>query len=488
MKQHTFRRMLSAVMLVVLAAASATCGGAKDEPAASEPVTLKVMYYEEGGFFREYGELLMMKFPGIDFEVVSTTGLYANSSEPYDPEAALIKLIEERNPDLLFLNEYQYAKFYQEGRLVNLEPKIEADGYDIETIAPGVIDMLRERAGGQLHGLAPTFQSQALFYNVDLFDEYGIPHPTDRMTWEEVIQLARRFPTGGSGDDRIYGINFDTYTQPTEILNLIARTEGLMLADPVTKQMTVKNENWARALSMVAELYRSGIAPSPQDPSQQPAVMSYEDYLFGNPFSAGKSAMTINGPYFLDQLRQAAQHSPDRAVNYEVVTMPADPVNRERGGSFDVYQIFAISATSDAQNAAWEVLKFINSGDVARIKSRSSTNLLSRMGYAERNGRSIEAFYGLKPPAAPPIYFDESGQLPGIFIGTVYSVLSRELAALINGEKTVDDVLDILHDEGQKALLAAETAPPPGDPATGAADVHIGIVEGDADGAEVDTP
>src|SRR5690606_36620994 len=113
--------------------------------------------------------------------------------------------------------------------------------------------------------------------------------------------------------------------------------------------------------------------------------------------------------------------------------------------------------------------KFINSGDVARIKSRSSTNLLSRKGYAERNGRSIEAFYGLKPPAAPPIYYDDSGQLPGIFIGTVYSVLSRELAALINGEKTVDDVLDILHDEGQKALLAAETAPPPGDPATGAA-------------------
>lgn len=199
MNRIRFKTWIIAVVCLVPAMLAAACSGS-DSPSlfADQEATLKVLHYDESQFFREYGELLYAKYPHLEIEVVSTNSLYPSNPEPdFDYQEAFNRFVEERNPDLLMLAEYQYQEFYEHGRLLNLEPKIEADGYDIETIASGVIDLLRERAGGQLHGLAPSFNSQALFYNPALFDQYGIPHPTDHMTWEEVFELARQFPTGG---------------------------------------------------------------------------------------------------------------------------------------------------------------------------------------------------------------------------------------------------------------------------------------------------
>lgn len=442
------------VVSLVLAVMLAACGGG-DRPAsfADQNVTLKVMYYEEAQFFRDYGELLFAKYPNLEIEVASTNSIYpANPGPDFNYEEAFATFIEERNPDLLMLSEYQYQEFYEEGRLINLEPKIEADQYDIESIAPGVIEMLRERAGGQLHGLAPRFNNQALYYNPALFDQYGIPHPTDHMTWEEVFDLARQFPTGGASDERIYGISFEDHMRPVYLLQNIAHTEGLAFADPVTRQMTIQNENWDRLLRMLADLYRSDALPAPKTPEEMFMGGTYEEYLLSNLFVAGRSAMTVNSPYLMDMLRQAADRLPDRAVDYALVTAPVDSANRERGGSINVYNIFAIHATSEAQDAAWEVLKYLNSDEMARIKSRSTMDLLSRTGYAERGGVNLEAFYKLIPPNAPTVY-EEFGDLPNFF-GGFQMLLEQELDALIEGTKTVEEVLDTLHNEGQKLLMA----------------------------------
>lgn len=53
--------------------------------------------------------------------------------------------------------------------------------------------------------MAPSISTRALFYNKDLFDRYGVPYPTNAMTWDDVLALAKRFPTKGEGEGRIYG-------------------------------------------------------------------------------------------------------------------------------------------------------------------------------------------------------------------------------------------------------------------------------------------
>lgn len=457
MSRISFKR-LAVVMALACSLVLAACSGTgKDENPldGGQTVTLKVMYYEESSFFRDFGELLYANFPNLEFEVVSTTGLYSPVPDPaFDYNKAFIQFIEENNPDILVLSVDEYRRLYEENRLVDLEPKIASDNYDIESLSPTVIELLRELSGGQLHGLAPKFNSQALFYNVDLFNEYGVPHPTDQMTWEEVFQLAKRFPAGDSEENRIYGINFNDYIQPVDIVNNIARTEGIRYVDPESMQMTIKNDDWERILSMVADLFHSGVTPAPRDPNEPFIIPNYDDYLFSNPFSAGTSAMTITDTYFLDTLNQAAQRAPERAVNFEMVTAPASSADRERGGSVNIFQIFAINATSDAADAAWEVIKFVNGDDLARAKSRSSSELLTRTDYMTRFGRNIEAFYKLKPS---PLMYESTDDLPDAFNFGFYGLFSGELNALVRKEKTVDEVLDVLQTEGQKLLMSGDS-------------------------------
>src|SRR5690606_23647078 len=102
-----------------------------------------------------------------------------------------------------------YAQLVEEGGVMELETMIKKDGFDTDGMHPAVIELLKEQGGGQLYGLAPTFSSSALFYNADLFEEHGIEPPSDRMSWQDVMQLAARFPTGGSEEERIYGFSTD---------------------------------------------------------------------------------------------------------------------------------------------------------------------------------------------------------------------------------------------------------------------------------------
>ena len=84
----------------------------------------------------------------------------------------------------------------------------EDEKFNKETLIPGLLDYMKEMGGGKLYGLSPSFYSQVIFYNKDMFNKYGIPLPEDRMSWEKVFELAQRFPTDGAKDKRVYGLSF----------------------------------------------------------------------------------------------------------------------------------------------------------------------------------------------------------------------------------------------------------------------------------------
>ncbi|MCD9025964.1 hypothetical protein [Cohnella silvisoli] len=48
-------------------------------------------------------------------------------------------------------------------------------------------------------------------YNKDLFTKYEVPLPEDGMSWDSLLQLAARFPTSGTSEERIYGIKTNPY-------------------------------------------------------------------------------------------------------------------------------------------------------------------------------------------------------------------------------------------------------------------------------------
>jgi multiple sugar transport system substrate-binding protein len=417
------------------------------EPMGTEDeASLRVMFWDEQSFMSQYGNLFLSKFPNVDIQVARTDSLYA-----YEGGGQPVKMTEylkEQQPDVLMLDPAQYAELLEAGELVELETMINKDGYDVEGMHPAVIELIKEVSGGRLYGLAPTFNSLALYYNIDLFRRYGIEPPTDRMSWADVLQLAGRFPTTGNAEERVYGLSGDT-PEKFNLIWQIGTGLGLNFADPSAKQITLNTPAWRGVFETVLGGIRAG---SLYMPASYQGEMSYAEYLQGDLFVGGRSAMTLNGPWLIQKLNEAEQELKDIApVNWAVVTVPVDPSNPDVSGSFSLGTIFAIRADSPNKSAAWEFIKYVNGDEYAKIQSRTvSGDFLTRTAHIkEHDGKSLEPFYALKPrpPAANPL-----NVMPAGFLGQFGMLLEEEIQAVLDDKKTLDEALAAMETRGQSAL------------------------------------
>src|SRR5690606_28174800 len=102
-----------------------------------------------------------------------------------------LDLLKDQAPDIIHTRRPNtFEQLVEHGYLQDLTSLIKRDKFDIDNFDKGIIDLLRSKGNGKLYGLAPTFSGRALFYNKSIFAEYNVPYPTDRMSWEEVLQLA----------------------------------------------------------------------------------------------------------------------------------------------------------------------------------------------------------------------------------------------------------------------------------------------------------
>jgi multiple sugar transport system substrate-binding protein len=419
-----------------------------------EKVTIKVMYYDERNFFQQYGNLFISKFPNVDIEVISNQGIYG---EGKDPEKEFDKLIDEKKPDVLMLDINRYEKMATDGKLLGLDPVIKKDKFDIENISPAITDILRSKGNGTLYGLSPTFYSSVLFYNKDLFEQNGVELPRDQMSWSEVLELAKRFPTTGDEAKRIYGFFQNNYgpTSFYQFASMIGGVEKLSLADPETLTVTLDTEDWKRVFQTSLDALNSKAINS-EPANNNNMAMTYEDSLKRDYFVSGRAAMTLGSYNTIDQIKQAkAQIKDYQEFNWDVVTIPVDPKNPDVTTSgFGLYELFAINAQSTEQRAAWEFVKYLNSDEFARVMSRSTQQLLSRTSYIkEMEGHNLEAFFKLKADTTP--YLDYA-KMPPNFFQSIFQIIDGEMKPVLEGKKSLDEVMPIIQAKGQEAMEKAK--------------------------------
>ncbi|MFC0213594.1 ABC transporter substrate-binding protein [Paenibacillus chartarius] len=458
--------LMSALLLSACSAAApagGTASGQSSGPALKEmgkdeKATIKVMYHDKNFFFQEYGNMFSAKFPNIDVEVVSMQGMYG---EGKDYKKEYQKLFDTEKPDVIFVQDLnQLEKLGAEGRLLALDDVIKQDKFDIDQIHPPVIELLKAHGDGKLYGLTPEYYSNVIYYNKDLFEKYGVPLPTNKMSWEDLLQTAKRFPTDGKPEERVYGFaayNYGGKEVGYMYLSSMAATLGLRSVDPERMSVTMETDGWKRALQTTVDALKSGAVYVPQEEAPMNQPRSYEDYLKSNPFIAGRAAMTMDGSYLMQNLERAKEVIKDmKPVNWDVVTMPVDPNNPDVSNELSLNGIFAVNAQASNLRAAWELVKYINSDEMARVRSKSTESLLTRKAYMkERDGHSLEPFYMLKPASAS--YYKDFEKVPVGFFMAFRPIMNTEIQAIVDGKKTVDEALKSMQEQGQAALTKAKT-------------------------------
>ncbi|MDQ0116343.1 ABC transporter substrate-binding protein [Paenibacillus harenae] len=439
------------VLTIILSGCSIFEGKSDSKLNENQKYTLKVMYWNKQYFLQKYGNLFQAKFPNVELQVVSTDSIRQAGKNPNDE---LIKLIEQEKPDVLLLNYDQYKLLSDQARLYNLETSLSQDEYDISTINQKVIDLLRDNSQSALFGIAPTFSSQVIYYNRDLFDQYGIEYPVDQMTWEEVLHLAMRFPSDDlQEEDRIYGFAREFEHDSYSLIEQMASVQGLVPSQD--GNLHIDSESWQDIFETAVDALRSNSIYYPNDDQGQTMFENNEDYLKSNMFLTGKSAMTLSDYTLIGNIKDASNVLKNtKPVNWDIVTSPVDALARDTNYGFTIREIFSIDRDSSNILPAVEFIKFIGSEEIAKMLSNSIGELPSRSEYSlEYEGRKLDSFYKLNSRNTSQSGLDQN-QIA--FNSAFRTIVNEELRKVIVNDFSFEEAMLLIRQRGQNTLLNAE--------------------------------
>ncbi|OPA77578.1 hypothetical protein BVG16_14115 [Paenibacillus selenitireducens] len=455
------RKFYSLLLVSVLALSLFLSACSKDKNALKllgedEQVKLKVVCFDENYFYQQYANYFSMKYPNVEFEVISTNKMQQELEESKNPDSneAYTKFIEKNQPDVLMLYANQFEKFASAGKLYELDTMIKQEKFDMDSIIPNVIQLLKDKGGGKIYGLAPTFSAQAIYYNIDMFQKYGVDLPKNQMTWEEVLQLAKRFPTGGSEKDREYGLYMDYGMTPSNFIMMVANTENLRLVDKEEEKVQFDAEQWRKVYQLVVDGFQSKTLVN-RDMNMQGGTM--ESYYQGKTFLMGKTAMAIGGTWLTNEMQRVKDDLKDyKPFQWGVVTAPVSAMDPNTADSMYLDEIIAINAQSPNTRAAWEFVKFVNGPEMAKMQSRQlSGSLPTRKEFIkDKENHDLSAFYMLTPRAKNVTYRFE--KTPESFFQTILQVMDEQTKQVLDNTQSADQAITNIQKQLQEGLIKAK--------------------------------
>ncbi|MFH1593588.1 MAG: sugar ABC transporter substrate-binding protein [Candidatus Omnitrophota bacterium] len=179
----------SVTLAVILIGATLLFGcGGKTEEAGSGPIEIKVAFWgapDEVNVIAEIIKTWQESHPDITVRLEHT---------PYRgyAEKLLTRIAGRSAPDIICTEVDLFVTFQTKGVLLNLTPFIDADpGLDASAFYPEIID--RFSVAGKLFAIPrDTAPFACVYYNKRLFDEAGIPYPTDDWDVYDLLDKAKR--------------------------------------------------------------------------------------------------------------------------------------------------------------------------------------------------------------------------------------------------------------------------------------------------------
>ncbi|RIE04147.1 extracellular solute-binding protein [Cohnella faecalis] len=397
-KKYRYRQAAAAIVCTVLLGAGyllrddladwmRKAPAAKPVISDDEEVRLSVQYYDTGSLLQRYSTFII-RHPSVRLEAVSPPQGEAYTAEGY------VSWAKKSSADIFQVPLAYVDDMSREGLIKPLDAWIKRDSYDIESLYKPVVQAIREAGAGQLYGLAPSFETYALYYNKTLFNAANIPLPKDGMTWEEVWNLAAQFGESPKGND-IAGLSFGRYS-PAASLSLLGQSMGLRLTSADGKLPTIDTPGWRKALEPLARGWREGWI-SKQQPKKREGDILMKDLYMEDPFLTGKSAMSFASSIYMNDIRSAEKLIPFQD-KWGAVTQPTATGNPNDSRLFGVSYIYAINSSSKDADAAWELLKAMVSKNQALRDKRNNYSSLSAIPLTD-NSEPEDVFFESSNPS-----------------------------------------------------------------------------------------
>ncbi|MDR1263440.1 MAG: sugar ABC transporter substrate-binding protein [Oscillospiraceae bacterium] len=242
--------------------------------AHAEDVTITFAFWDtnqEPGM-KAIAEAYMAAHPGVKIETqVTPWDQYWTKLEAGAQGGAL--------PDVFWIHSNQFFKYASAGMLLDLN-SLE---YDYSPYPSGITALYNYE---DVHYAIPKdYDTIALAYNKEIFDNAGIAYPDDTWDWAKLLEVATALTDAEAG---IYGIAAPQDTQ-SGYYNLVYQNEGFIFENGVPG---FDQEATQEAIQFWVDLQTQGVSPSQ-------AAMT--DLSATEQFTSGKAAMIFVGSWMMSQ-------------------------------------------------------------------------------------------------------------------------------------------------------------------------------------------
>jgi multiple sugar transport system substrate-binding protein len=308
-------------------------------PAAAGPVTLTWAMWgdsEELKAHQAVADAFMAQHPDIKVELVAAPW------DDYNTKLRTLIASGDKNLYDVFFYGFNVEELVRQGVIEDLAPYADKSGYDLSDYWPGILD--RATVDGKPYGLVRDADASVLYYNMDIFDEAGVPYPTADWTWDDLRAAAEKL-TKVEANGRVsrYALGMEAGKADAWL-----RANGGGYVDDFANptRCILDTPESMEALNFFHDMIANNYIMKPADLATGGGDSAA--------FQQGKVAMILQNASRIPAFNAAG-------MNYDIAPIPLTPngqrVAEAAGASWHM------SAMSQHKDEAWEFLQFLQSAE-----------------------------------------------------------------------------------------------------------------------------
>lgn len=368
-------------------------------------------------FNTRYGEQIRKKFPNYTIKYLNTTA--ANFADTIATSPQIDIMLTSGTGMPTYLTSYKL-----ENSINDLIVKYK---YDINRLSPAPINVQKQLANGNVYGFPLNVGSLVFLYNKDLFNKFGVPLPTDNMTWDDLYELARKM-TRTDG-----GVSYKGLMLAWEHIVGWNQLSALYF-NPTTNKAQLSIDNVKKLFENAARFW--------QIPGNEPP---------GNKYDLGKMR-----DWFLKDQTTAMYMDADGLIkmtadalkNWDLAKYPVFADKKGVGPSHNPTFAF-IPKLSKNRDAAFQVLTFLTSNEYQDWAARNLgyvPALRDAKPIMDNFGKDIPGFAGKNTKA---LLFDSYADMQQS--SPFYALGVKEMNTAINEHLQGKDVNTVLREANERA-------------------------------------
>lgn len=298
----------------------------------------------------------------------------------YIPEEYTTKIdtlfLGKKAPDVIYGHPKYFTKWASQGLLMDLTERFKQNPelMDDSKFETGLYDAFKYE--GKNIATINGADTIVIYYNKKLFDEAGVEYPSDKWTWEQFADAAKKLTKRDSNGKPIqYGVSINGDYSLAEAFMF---SNGGKWFDDMNNPKEVKfnsKENIESLQLMQDLIFKHKASPT-----------SADSQVLGGGFDAGKIAMDITGVWSVVYRKDI------KDFKFGLAEMPTVPGKEKKIPA--LYAGYSLSKNTKNPDLAWEFAKFMQSDEAQKLLA--SSGLITVINKQIAN--SDEA---LKIPGAP---------------------------------------------------------------------------------------